>query len=64
VTHGHPYENIADLLRRRSLDRKPWLKRLPPPSRPSGRRRAARLASPCLLDAIAPLLSGRAAPAA
>jgi len=33
MAHGHPYEDIAGLLRRRSLDRKPWLRRLPPASR-------------------------------
>ena len=36
MEHGHPYGEIAGLLRRRSLDRKPWLKRLPPPARPAG----------------------------
>jgi hypothetical protein len=36
---------MLDVLRRRSLDRKPWLKRLDPPARPPRRRVRAKVLS-------------------
>jgi hypothetical protein len=46
MLHALPHEDLTGLLRRRSLDRKPWLKRLTQSGRPRPRALQAARVSP------------------